>query len=272
MKIIEPIEFPGFDEVVNNAQFYFDKFLEDKVIAFRNANLTLDEQELLQKKLGDVFGWYPNTKSSDIRRYFEDHKNNKRVNKVGADEIMLNWHVEHVGFSNPIVAALWNMLTFTTDSENGKTYFVDVSEVYNSLPEESKTFLQNSTINARYDQKDLMLNTPAIQKHWAKDMDVIRLPIVNMLKGGNDLYRYGNGFPSQTEKQKYLEIAAFIKKEVETNEDIRLVHKWKQGDLVIPDLFRLAHAVTGGFSPEERKFSGLWCHKKDLDIYKEYNA
>ena len=31
--------------------------------------------------------------------------------------------------------------------------------------------------------------------------------------------------------------------------------------LVIPDLFKLAHAVTGGFKSEDREFRGIWGYK-----------
>jgi hypothetical protein len=41
-----------------------------------------------------------------------------------------------------------------------------------------------------------------------------------------------------------------------------MVHRWQQGDLIIPDMFKLAHAVTGGFKSEDREFRGIWAYQK----------
>ena len=40
MKYVEPVEFPGIDQVLDNADYYKDKLINDSVICFRNANLT----------------------------------------------------------------------------------------------------------------------------------------------------------------------------------------------------------------------------------------
>jgi hypothetical protein len=35
-----------------------------------------------------------------------------------------------------------------------------------------------------------------------------------------------------------------------------MVLKWKQGDLAVPDLFKLAHSVSGGFIKNQRTLRG----------------
>lgn len=37
-----------------------------------------------------------------------------------------------------------------------------------------------------------------------------------------------------------------------------MVHQWQKGDLLIPDLFKLAHAVTGGFVQNQRQLDGMF--------------
>jgi hypothetical protein len=35
-----------------------------------------------------------------------------------------------------------------------------------------------------------------------------------------------------------------------------MVLKWQQGDLAVPDLYKLAHSVSGGFTKNQRTLSG----------------
>ena len=55
------------------------------------------------------------------------------------------------------------------------------------------------------------------------------------------------------------------------NLNIRIVHKWKQGDLVIPDMFVMYHALTGGFSSDEREFVGIWSLRDKKNIVEVQN-
>jgi alpha-ketoglutarate-dependent taurine dioxygenase len=75
------------------------------------------------------------------------------------------------------------------------------------------------------------------------------------------LVSYKNEAPSQESLDYFKSLIRKIEKIIMENEDIRIVHNWQQGDLVIPDLFKLAHAVTGGFKPEDREFRGIWAYR-----------
>ena len=35
-----------------------------------------------------------------------------------------------------------------------------------------------------------------------------------------------------------------------------MVHKWQEGDLAVPDLYKLAHSVSGGFVENQRTLQG----------------
>jgi alpha-ketoglutarate-dependent taurine dioxygenase len=76
-----------------------------------------------------------------------------------------------------------------------------------------------------------------------------------------DLVSYKSESPKKSELRYFQTLIRKIEDIVWNNEDIRIVHRWQQGDLVIPDLFKLAHAVTGGFRPEDREFRGIWGYK-----------
>ena len=52
--------------------------------------------------------------------------------------------------------------------------------------------------------------------------------------------------------------------EYDINEKKFFIHEWKQGDFVIVDLFKMAHAVYGGFEPEDREFSGFWAYRDEI--------
>jgi len=137
MKYVEPIEFPGIDQVLDNANYYKNKLINDSVICFRNANLTEKEQFAFAKKLGELIGWYL---INDESKYIENHERKSEI-KSGPDDIIVEWHVEHTYYVNPIVASTWNMYNFKTDNENGKTYFVDTNVVFEMLTDEEKDFL-----------------------------------------------------------------------------------------------------------------------------------
>ena len=74
------------------------------------------------------------------------------------------------------------------------------------------------------------------------------------------MYKFDGETPEEWQKEKFIEIRNFFINQIDKNEEIRIVHKWKENDLVFSDLFRLAHAVTGGFHSSERKFLGTWAY------------
>jgi alpha-ketoglutarate-dependent taurine dioxygenase len=264
-----PVEFPGIENVLKNSDYYKDKLISDSVICFRNANLTQEEQFDFAKKLGNLIGW---SLLNDTSEYIENHVR-KSDFKHGPDDIIVEWHVEHTYYTNPIVASTWNMYNFKTNPENGKTYFVDTNVVFNMLSKEEQEFLtsciivepdsvRNSQLKTGFvsGQTHLADNYPIIVKHWLTSKPIIRftiLPEPMIMK----LVSYKNQDPNKDTLKYFKSLIRKIEDIIWNNEDIRIVHRWQQGDLVIPDLFKLAHAVTGGFRPEDREFRGIWGYK-----------
>jgi len=269
MILLQPIEFPGIDRVLNDIDYYKDRFVSDSVLCFRNANLTKEEQFDFGAKIGKLMGWnYLN----DTSEYLENHIRKADI-VSGPDDIIVEWHVEHTYYVNPIVASTWNMYNFKTNPENGKTYFVDTGVVFEMLSDDEKQFLLDSVVTEPDFIKESQLKSgflsgetnlseqhPIIAKHWLTEKPIIRfmiLPEPFMVI----LVRYKNQIPSEDDLQYFKTLIRKIEKIITENEDIRIVHKWQQGDLVIPDLFKLAHAVTGGFKSEDREFRGIWGYK-----------
>jgi alpha-ketoglutarate-dependent taurine dioxygenase len=263
MNYLETIEFPGINQVIDNANFYKEKFLQDSVIVFRNANLTYEEQSFLHKELKKYFGY--NIKEDAVKnvsKYIENHSGNSKINLVSGNEVMLQWHIEHTYFVNPIVFASWNMIKFNTDKENGKTYFVDSQELYNQMPIEWQDFLNSCLIGPNDNQKiDHINNYLPVSKHWLNENPVIRMAIAPVVDGINNLISVNEKNATKEDQKLFNEISLWFGNNVCKNEDIRMVHRWQQGDLVMPDIFKLAHSVTGGFKSEDREFIGMWGYK-----------
>lgn len=267
MKQIEVIDFPGQESVLENYQYYKDKFIDESVIAFRNANLTYEEQKIFHKELGLCFGWNLD-KGDDSLHYIENHSHNTLVNSAQQDDIMLNWHIEHVHHQNPICAATWNMYKFNANENSGKTYFIDTSIIYKNLPEEWKNFLklckatsENIMMSNSDDpQNQISVDYDVIKKHWITGDEIIRIVFPKDIENDklNKLSKYNNEDPTEEQKELYLKICKYINNEIWNNQSLVIFHKWKQGDLLVPDMFKLAHAVTGGFKPEDREFRGMW--------------
>lgn len=273
MRYTEPIKYEGIESIKENIDFYYNKFIEDTIIVFRDANIDFEEHAELQRVLGDRLGWFPNSTSGGESRYVENHAPNRLLNKENKDTVVLDWHIEHPFFTNPIVGALWNMYKFTTDENNGKTYFVDTRRIYDILSDDDKEFLNKSVANAySYNHTNSMHSCKVITPHWITGEPVIRMQLHRIEKGWHDLKTFEDRDPTNSEQDKFIKISNWVMDQVLNNEDLRIVHKWKQGDVVVPDLYCLAHAITGGFDPNDREFTGLWSFQMDNVAVPLYNS
>lgn len=254
----EPIEFTSIDDIADNVNFYFEKFKKDGILVFRNAHLTIEQQEELQFKMAEGFGYYPNIHAL-TGHYVEDHAMSMSKN-AGPDDIMLDWHIEHVYLENPIVLGIWNMQVFNTDSENGKTYFYDSRTMYDKIPVEWKNFLAECIIDGSMgnDPSGKIKYTKPIVEHWIDKRPTIRIAVGRQGDNLETVKRIEGRAPTARDHRTYSEITAYIKDVLNNDTENRIVHKWQLGDLVIPDMFTMFHAVTGGFKKEDRVFTGMW--------------
>jgi alpha-ketoglutarate-dependent taurine dioxygenase len=266
MIIIEPIEFPGVDTVLNNIGMYKEKFLADSVVLFRNANLDYDTQAFFHSELTKRLNCHTKLdENKKTSKYIEDHSKNPRLISSEKNDVMLRWHVEHVTYKNPIVMSTWNMTKFTTDTENGKTYFVDCEKVYSEMPDDWKNFLSNCKAN--HPGKNSWNSDeefPLVYDHWITGNPVLRTVIREFSEDNCQLVSVNNKKPTEDDIKLFKKISSWVGKYIYNNENARIVQKWQQGDLLMVDIFKMAHAVTGGFDPKDREFIGMWGYR-DLD-------
>lgn len=250
-----PIQFTSIEEVINNFDYYKEIFLKDGLLFFKDANLSFEDQQIIHKGLQQKFNCieYKN-------KYVENHGSYDKVpQNYKPDEIMLDWHVEHPYYIVPIGFATWRMYNFKTDPENGKTYFVDTENLFNMLPKDWQEFLKTCTESNSLEAVGNTKNEHnSIGYHWINKNPVIRTAWVKDTTANVKLKLVNGNVPTETEIEHYKNIIEFIRKEVSTNLDIRIVHKWSEGDLLVPDMYKMCHSVTGGFDPKDREFSGMW--------------
>ena len=266
MSTPEIIEFVNTEDLYNNISLYKEIFIRDGVLVFRNANLSHEDHVKVHSIISEALGAH---KESNLTGYTENHSRiyEDAGSAFGANEIMLPWHIEHPTYDNPIVLGTWNMHNFKTDEENGKTYFVNSKLLYEQLPDYLKSFLSKCIIYDEEEKSDVLPTHKMVEKHWITGEPVIRTSFVyEVLNTNQILYSVDGKDPSEEDLQTYTEGINWLHDQLYYNTDIRIVHKWKQGDLVVPDMFLMYHSVTGGFTPSDREFVGIWSRKNKEDM------
>ncbi len=276
--LIQTIEFPGVDAVLKDWEKYKDIFIKDGIIPFRNAFIDFEEQKRLMEGLGEKIGWHV------ANPYNEDHN---RMNKMTNDDCILTWHIEHSYWENPVCAAIWNMHTFKEDDpKNGRTLFYPMDKYFQSLSDEDKEFATSAYIKLYHDPdnvhnlaefvnphkewkigEEYISTRPIAVDHFLSGEKVYRIANFGILKehiGTVNLLDNINGEKATKEQEKkYFNQTMSAKFNVAKHrasetDSICLIHEWKEGDLLIPDLFKMAHSITGGFKSSKRKFHGIW--------------
>lgn len=259
MKNIELVEFPGVDVFKEDIEGYVEEFLNGKILAFRNANCTQAEQEEITKLLGDRLGWWPNSLSDEDPTYHETHEQsmNERNTSDNAS-LILGWHLEHVGPGEVYVGASWCMNLYRCSPDAGKTYFVDVLALFASLSEEDQSLMRQSVVVLEPMDPDAPIGQPyaLVEKHWVLGKDVPRCVLNNSHR--TKLVSVAGAEPTAEQVETFDRVFNYLVDQVNNNEDIRLVQSWQEGDMLIFDVFRWAHAVTGGFNAGERRLDGIF--------------
>lgn len=284
-KLIEPINYPGIKAVEKDIDFYKEKFCTESVIAFRNATISFEEQDDLFGLLGEHIGFHPGG------RYTEDHSRIK--DHLTKDDYLLTWHVEHAYWDNPICAASWYMHTFKENPENGRTAFYPMQKMFDELKPEWQELALGAYIEAEQDKAAQRLFDLFWRDEWnegdvhithrpiAVEHFVTKKPVMRVGNLGNRPNRYDhlhkinniNGREATIEEQKmYLEMHHYISNKINTpiqeTDDSHIVHEWRENDILIPDLFVMAHTALGGFDSAKRDFRGIWGNINDTTTFK----
>jgi alpha-ketoglutarate-dependent taurine dioxygenase len=264
MPSIDMLHASSLDEALELVDKVAERLKTDVVVGIRGVNLSDEEQIIFTRALGDVIGWYPNTGSSFKQKYQENHGENFLKSQTTGDELCLHWHLEWVGYKTPIIGATWNMIKFKCDPETGKTYFVDSSRIYREMPEEMQLFASRcvSAWVEKSGPKSIKY-TPVVQEHPITKDSVLRIDIADTFSTPDLLHTVDGREPTEEERIKYMALRDYYVDQTYNNEEIRVVHRWQQGDLLIPNMFKALHAVTGGFDSEDREFIGYWAYPEE---------
>lgn len=282
--MINQIHNVSVDDLFLDIRKYVNIFLEDGIVFLKNIHATTQEQWDITCAFGELIGFLPNISSigQDPRSPFyclenEDHKNtfdrhvNGPVDISSDDNIFIEWHIENIHQNNPQIAASWNMVKFKCSPTSGTTGFVNMKKIISLLPNEWVEFLNKVKIKSMIetnehgvildvqDKKNLK-DRPIIVEHYKTGVPVLRM---GFYKNENMLSSVDNLSPTQDQLEMFLEIEKYISDQVineSTNQDWI---SWDEGDLVLVDLFTMAHAVKGGFNLGERIFSRVWCYKEE---------
>lgn len=239
------------------------------VVVFRGYDMSEEEQLHLMRKVGEITRWYPNTSSQEYHSYVENHAetlkmrmsdDSNSIHGIGSDDILVAWHMEHIGFPNPAVGASWNMRKFTCSPKNGKTLFVDGAKLYEMLSVDDALFLEKCLFIENI-QNELISKHPVlcpIRRNWLNTEKVVYLSPNSAGKYAEKLVYAQTFQPTDDERERFNQLTKMLIGEILNNQDIRIVHEWQQFDVLFADLSRMYHAVTGGFRPEERLFYGVW--------------
>ena len=253
----------------------FEAFNESGLVAITGNKATENEQLEIAIAFGDRCNWIPNSNKKNFYTYKEDHsltfleklKSEPCAEELLDERILVNWHLEHIHKRPMYVGAIWVMKTFNCSRFDGMTGFVDACELIDELKSDEVEFLKCCRI--RYDENNLIYKSvqntisytelnhvPAIDIHRTNSKNILRLtPAFD----GEHLVSFKNREPSVSEVATFSEIKNKICNLVWKNRNIQFWWTWEEGDLLIVDLSRMYHSVTGGFKIGQRELIGIHC-------------
>lgn len=277
MKEFPTIEVSSLEDSLEKIEDIIYTFRTKGVLRLRGFSFSPSEQLELMSRIGNVFGWHLNTKSIDTppseeqvetHVFIGGHSDDPNRGQTDSSSYLLDWHIEQVFYVDPFLAAAWNMFHVGYSDKNaGNTYFVDSSYLYDTLSDDYKEFLQDAILTW---DKPIGPNsgfgpfyTRALDKGPVNGRTTLRIETDGGCLISPSLCKKEKRDPTDEEIKKFNRILFHLKSELKNNEDIRYVQQWEEGDVVLVDLFRMYHAVSGGFNFGERKFHGIFTRPVD---------
>ena len=271
-KNIKYLYFNSSADAVDAATEIAKAYKEYGLVVLRGHAYSTEEQVEVAKALGDILDWdlCSGADSTVIESsiYFGGHSDNaeKEYNQ-SKEEYVLDWHIEQVYYVHPILAGVWNMTDFTATKGHGNTRFVDSIEIFKSFSEEDQDFLSKSVV--KWDKQSPQgfgpYYTNVVQPHPISGYPTLRVETDQGCMLYPELYGWGGAEATEEQKIKFADLQNRLKDILNNDETMRYSQEWEQGDLLIVDLFRMYHAVMGGFSFGERKFTGIGIRPKTHD-------
>lgn len=275
-----------------------DSYKSVGVVAFRRINADETTVSDICAKMSPSAGWVHAAHENVTMSwpYLQDHDG--RIDSLESegrnhrDTTLIEWHVEGVSMKYPQYGGAWNMFNFKAPAGSGSTGFVDMCQLYEDLSDEERSFFDSATIihfcnwknvptpemSQAFIDNVLEGNTTiyskdgdeyvasyarrAVSPHPSTGRPVLRVcPCRNMYGLQDHLLLIDDRLPTEDEREFFASTMNKVIFEISLNPERQMWYDWEEGDLLIVDLFRMAHGVRGGYEPGQRNFQGYWLHE-----------
>lgn len=275
------VEISSPEGALNSLDTIAELFKSKGVLVIRGARLSVDEQISLTKSLGSIFSWsvYEGMHESGLTSAVHQGGHSDQENRdyiEGPNDYVLDWHIEQVYYIEPILAGVWNMELFTAPYGSGDTRFVDSIELFSLYDDEDKDFLFKSIVT--WDKQTPHgpgpFFTKVVDKHPITGLPVLRVETDRGCSIMPKLALWDGKVPTYDQIARLEFLLSKLKDNLNNNLNIRYSQHWQEGDLLIVDLFRMYHAVMGGFKYGERKFTGIGIRPRvyGIDMYRSIES
>ncbi len=249
----------SYAQIVRNVPELVEAYKNYGVIVIKGHRFSVEEHKNLAKLFGDNLGWHINSSTEDnaMDRFFihGGHSDNpNREYNSRSNDYVLDWHIEQVYYKCPPLAGIWCMKEITCLPGNGNTLFADSNEIYESLSDEDKEFLLGAVVCWDKPANDHVgpYYTKAVDRHPVTSIPILRVETDQGCYMMPTLHSLNNKPATADEAKRFEDIMAGVKTRLKTDYDLRYIQQWEAGDMIIVDLFRMYHAVLGGFKYNER--------------------
>jgi len=280
-KVIPVIEALSLKDVLARVDDISTEFRSAGVVVLRGTKFSVEEQIEISTALGDLFSWNVNSTADreviNTSIYHGGHSDrDDREYIEGPEDYVLDWHIEQVYYTHPILAGIWNMDTFTALEGSGNTRFVDSAELYKLYTDEERDFLSKSIVT--WDKPTPSgtgpFYTKVVDSHPITGESVLRVETDRGCYSMPKLALIDGKEQTPEDVSKLDALLEALKNNLNNNLEIRYSQKWQEGDILIVDLFKMYHAVMGGFKLGQRKFTGIGIRPKvyDNSMYKSLES
>ena len=269
-KQIPEFKVQSLQDALNLVPDLVETFSSEGILLIRGHKFSTEEQVEFSKSMGDLLNW---SICSDATQhlitsalYTGGHSDQPDLDydRSTKDQYVLNWHIEQVYYIHPILAGVWNMEVFKADSDAGNTRFVDSIELFSNMDPEDQKFLSKSVViwDKQIGIGEGPFYTKAVDNHPISGAPTLRVETDVGCSIMPELYEIDGTTPTDEQKEKFTLLIESVREKLYEDTKNRYTQYWQEGDVLIVDLFRMYHALMGGFFYKQRKYTGLGIRPK----------
>ncbi len=226
-----------------------DAVYRNKLIVIRNQNLSPQQYVDFTKKLGKPQIYFQkNYHHPDFPEIFVSSNVNKSGEKIGVAGTGHYWHTDCQFQEHPL--SLTSITPVIIPNTVRSTSYIDMSKVYNNLPEDLKKILVNATFihggNNRYKvtPDDIDKSIAQLIAYQNEIVPLVKHPaIIEHPVNGDKILYASRGFTMGIDGMAYEENKIIMERVFDFIEQDNHIHtyQWNKGDLIIWDNRYLLH-------------------------------